>query len=102
MLDREELLIIFEAKAAENDGSPLTFFGHEVDKTNARQIYGALCWVLNTIHTPTHRHLDHQFKDWETRPYIHPPDFDEVYERLMRIDAARLPAPREYHQDWKS
>lgn len=46
--------------------------------------------------------LAHQFKDWEKRPYIHQPEFEATYDRLMAIDESRMPAPRPYHDDWKS
>jgi len=36
---------LLEAKAKANDGRPLSILGHEVDKTDAREVYGALCWI---------------------------------------------------------
>lgn len=56
----------------------------------------------STIHASTTKRLEHQFKNWETQPYVHPPEFEKVYEKLMRIDTDKRAPPREYHDDWKS
>lgn len=48
LLDRLNSIMVkelLEAKAKEHDGQALTILGHEVDKTDAREVYGALCWI---------------------------------------------------------
>jgi hypothetical protein len=58
--------------------------------------------VPTKIHAPTQVRLDHQFKDWEKRPYVHPPEFDIEYERLSRLQAdQRRTLSRPPHDDWK-
>lgn len=43
-----------------------------------------------------------QFEDWKTRPYIHGPEYNAAYDKLIGIDERRWPAPAPYHDDWKS
>ena len=38
-----------ELLAAQNEATPLVILGHEVDKTDARQVYGALCWIESQL-----------------------------------------------------
>lgn len=58
----------------------------------------------STQHASTQARLDHQFKDWENCLYVHSPEFDKVFDRLMPEPPPSGYASngREYHEDWKS
>jgi hypothetical protein len=48
-VDRDRVLAEIEQAAKERDGEPLIVLGHEIDKADARQVYGALCWIENQL-----------------------------------------------------
>jgi hypothetical protein len=45
--------------------------------------------------------LERQFDHWTRHPYVHPPEFDAVFDKLMPPSGYSSNG-REYHDDWKS
>lgn len=45
--------------------------------------------------------LERQFDHWTRHPYVHPPEFERVFDELMPPSGVSSNG-REYHQDWKS
>lgn len=48
-MSREQVLAELEQAAVARDKTPLQILGVDIDKTDARQVYGALCWIENQL-----------------------------------------------------
>lgn len=51
-MTRDRVLAEIEEAAQRSDGKPLVIHGVEIDKTDARQVYGALCWIEENALAP--------------------------------------------------
>jgi hypothetical protein len=54
-MTREQVLAELEAAAKSMDDKTLTILGVEIDKSDARQVYGALCWIEQNALVPLRR-----------------------------------------------